>query len=34
VDGLPVATPDQFLVHDYYYRQEDLDAIRAAADQT
>jgi hypothetical protein len=34
VDGLPVATPDQFLVHDYYYRQEDLDAIRSAADQT
>jgi hypothetical protein len=34
VDGQPVATPDQFLVHDYYYRQEDLDAIRSAADQT
>ena len=33
-DGLPAATPDQFLVHTYYYRQEDLDAIRSAADQT
>jgi len=33
-DGLPVETADQFLVHDYYYRQEDLDAIRSAADQS
>ena len=34
VDGLPVGTRDQFLIHDYFYRQEDLDAIRSAADQT
>jgi tetratricopeptide (TPR) repeat protein len=33
-DGLPVATPNQILIHDYYYRQEDLDEIRSAADQT
>lgn len=32
-DGEAVATPDQMLVHTYFYRQSDLDAIRAAAEQ-
>ena len=29
-NAVPVATPDQTLAHTFYYRQSDLDAIRAA----
>jgi len=31
-DGDVVDTPDQLLVHKYFYRQSDLDSIRAAAE--
>jgi len=30
-DAQAVASPDQFLEHTFYYRQSDLDKIRAAA---
>jgi len=34
VDGEAVATPDQLLAHQFFYRQADLDAARAAAKET
>ena len=33
-DAEPVSTPDQSLVHVFYYRQSDLDSIRAEATAT
>jgi tetratricopeptide (TPR) repeat protein len=33
-DGAVVSTPDLILVHEFFYRQSDLDAARAAAEAT